>query len=262
MEAHLCPTRSIREGSWLSIQATVWKARNWGKRRANHTISWSSSQAEPILRAPGFMSEEKWKAKYSRLSRRFLNTYLVHGNPLQSSCLENPMDRGAWPATVSRGSQKVGRDWSDFAHTHTHIPCARTWLFADVTSAAGAEQSDETVRAIPHRALKTLRGFWAFIHRGVENHWRVLSHRDMWKGLSDCCAEILKEHIENGCGEVRQEVGLVIQPERMQMMEMRKLMDSRAVLEVQLWRIGPTEAELAFRAGNRNHSQDFQQKGI
>ena len=77
------------------------------------------------------------------------------------------MDRGAWPATVSRGSQKVGRDWSDFAHTHTHN---RTWLFADVTSAAGAEQSDETVRAIPHRALKTLRGFWAFIHRGVENH--------------------------------------------------------------------------------------------
>ena len=23
-----------------------------------------------------------------------------HGNPLQYSCLENPMDRGAWPATV------------------------------------------------------------------------------------------------------------------------------------------------------------------
>ena len=23
-----------------------------------------------------------------------------HGNPLQHSCLENPMDRGAWQATV------------------------------------------------------------------------------------------------------------------------------------------------------------------
>ena len=23
-----------------------------------------------------------------------------HGNPLQYSCLENPMDRGAWPAIV------------------------------------------------------------------------------------------------------------------------------------------------------------------
>ena len=25
-----------------------------------------------------------------------------YGNPLQNSCLENPMDRGAWPATVHR----------------------------------------------------------------------------------------------------------------------------------------------------------------
>ena len=25
-----------------------------------------------------------------------------HGNPLQYSCLENPMDRGAWRATVNR----------------------------------------------------------------------------------------------------------------------------------------------------------------
>ena len=25
-----------------------------------------------------------------------------HGNPLQYSCLENPMDRGAWPAMVHK----------------------------------------------------------------------------------------------------------------------------------------------------------------
>ena len=30
-----------------------------------------------------------------------------HGNPLQYSCLENPMDRGAGKATV-QGSQRVG----------------------------------------------------------------------------------------------------------------------------------------------------------
>ena len=32
-----------------------------------------------------------------------------NGNPLQYSCLENPMDRGAWWATV-HGSQRVGHD--------------------------------------------------------------------------------------------------------------------------------------------------------
>ena len=32
-----------------------------------------------------------------------------NGNPLQYSCLENPMDRGAWRATV-HGVARVGRD--------------------------------------------------------------------------------------------------------------------------------------------------------
>ena len=32
-----------------------------------------------------------------------------HGNPLQYSCLENPMDRGAWQATVHRVAQSQAR---------------------------------------------------------------------------------------------------------------------------------------------------------
>ena len=37
-----------------------------------------------------------------------------HGNPLQSSCLVNPMDRGAWQATVDGvGSQTVQTQLSD-----------------------------------------------------------------------------------------------------------------------------------------------------
>ena len=31
-----------------------------------------------------------------------------HGNPLQYSCLENPMDRGTWWATV----HKVAKNWT------------------------------------------------------------------------------------------------------------------------------------------------------
>ena len=40
-----------------------------------------------------------------------------HGSPLQYSCLENPMDRGARWATV-HGVTRVGHDWSDFTHMH------------------------------------------------------------------------------------------------------------------------------------------------
>ena len=32
-----------------------------------------------------------------------------HGNPLQCSCLENPMDRGAWGAIVPRVAQSQTR---------------------------------------------------------------------------------------------------------------------------------------------------------
>ena len=33
-----------------------------------------------------------------------------HGNPLQYSCLENPMDRAAWWAIQSMGLQRVRHD--------------------------------------------------------------------------------------------------------------------------------------------------------
>ena len=38
-----------------------------------------------------------------------------NGNPLPDSCLGNPMDRGAWRATVHGVAE-----WDTTAHTHTH----------------------------------------------------------------------------------------------------------------------------------------------
>ena len=35
-----------------------------------------------------------------------------NGNPLQYSCLENPMDGGAWCRLLSMGLQRVGHDWA------------------------------------------------------------------------------------------------------------------------------------------------------
>ena len=33
-----------------------------------------------------------------------------NGNPLQFSCLEDPMDRGAWWATIHKVKKRVGHD--------------------------------------------------------------------------------------------------------------------------------------------------------
>ena len=74
-----------------------------------------------------------------------------NGNSLQYSCQENPMDRGAWQATV-QGVARVGHDLttkSPYTHTHTQrererLMCAvmRAWspspvrLFATPWTAA------------------------------------------------------------------------------------------------------------------------------
>ena len=44
-----------------------------------------------------------------------------HGNPLQCFCLENPLDRGAWRATVHR----VIQSWTRLKRLSTH---AGFWL--------------------------------------------------------------------------------------------------------------------------------------
>ena len=49
-----------------------------------------------------------------------------HSNPLGCSCLENPMDRGDWWATVHRVSKNQIQLVTEHTHTHAHTH-TRTW---------------------------------------------------------------------------------------------------------------------------------------
>ena len=55
-----------------------------------------------------------------------------HGNPLQCSCLESSMDRGAWWAAV----HGVERSWTQLKQLSTHV-C--TWFLHVSGSVLGAE---------------------------------------------------------------------------------------------------------------------------
>ena len=46
------------------------------------------------------------------------------GNPLQYSCLENPMDRGAWRAPV----HGVTQSWAGLKQLSTHVPSSYPFL--------------------------------------------------------------------------------------------------------------------------------------
>ena len=48
-----------------------------------------------------------------------------HGNPLQYSCLENPMDRGVWQAIVHRVTKSPTQLKGLSTHTHTFTRVAK-----------------------------------------------------------------------------------------------------------------------------------------
>ena len=54
----------------------------------------------------------------------YVKVFCKNGNPLQHSCLENPMDGGAWWAAVHGVAQSQTR-LSDFTFTFMHW--RRTW---------------------------------------------------------------------------------------------------------------------------------------
>ena len=66
-----------------------------------------------------------------------------NGTPLQCSCLENPMDRGAWRATV-HGLQRVGHDLA-LLSTNTHrILWKHTHTQMDIKAKSGSQTLKES----------------------------------------------------------------------------------------------------------------------
>ena len=68
---------------------------------------------------------------FGNVYRKYKNGYFIHypklkigegnGIPLQYSCLDNPMDSGAWQATVHRVAESDMTEVTEYTtHTHTH----------------------------------------------------------------------------------------------------------------------------------------------
>ena len=79
---------------------------------------------------PGESHRQRSLAGYSPWGRKELDTTEQlteegNGTPLQYSCLENPMDGGAWQATVHRVAKSRTR-LGNFTHSLTNIKDLKT----------------------------------------------------------------------------------------------------------------------------------------
>ena len=67
-----------------------------------------------------------------------------HGSSLQYSCLENPMDRGAWQATVHGIAKSQLKRLSTHAHTHISLHvCVCVYIYIYLTSLSGVGGNGE-----------------------------------------------------------------------------------------------------------------------
>ena len=112
------------KGTWRAAVYGVEKSRTWLSLYARvhwHLINTIWMVIKNLPANAGDVSLIPWSGRS-----------LGEGNdyPLQYSCLENPMDRGAWQATVP-GVEKVRHDWvAEHACTHALSPCLHWSLFS------------------------------------------------------------------------------------------------------------------------------------
>ena len=87
-------------------------------RLSTHAHTWMASQAALVVK--NLPASEGDGRDMSLIPGWGRSPGSRHNNPLQYSCLENPMDSRAWSATVY-GVSKSRRHWSDLAHRHREV---------------------------------------------------------------------------------------------------------------------------------------------
>ena len=85
-----------------------------------------------------------------------------NGNPLQCSCLENPMDRGAWRATVC-GVRRSRHNWSDFIQT----AACQSPLSSTISQSLLKFMSTES---LCHRPKTNTMSYTSYVHECVLSH--------------------------------------------------------------------------------------------
>ena len=142
----------------------LWQLRGDGSRNRQGKSSTSGKIFNPMMGIWHLWKERGWRG--SRIGKEVIwpqHTFDSHRQsnrklqnkdfPLQYSCLENPMDRGAWQATV-HGVAKSQIWLSTRAHTHIH-----THTHTHTHQALGLRPCSVMARGqLPRKALPLFKG--------------------------------------------------------------------------------------------------------
>ena len=106
-----------RETQWFASRNTSHNLQRWGFDGVG--INGKKRDSKPCwsLSFSLTQSSSTWASQMAIGSGRSPGG--GHGNPFQYSCLENPMDRGAWWAMVHRVAKS--RAWQKWLSTHTNF---------------------------------------------------------------------------------------------------------------------------------------------
>ena len=139
-----------------------------------------------------------------------------HGNPLQYSYLEKPMDRGAWQATVHRVTKS--RTWLKGLNTHTSLGWAGWQLLAEAPEKSAMCWASPVTKRFCDTCLWILTGhlihppvLWVKITlpqaadeevRKYPGHCRAQIRPGAWSALSDavhgvpaCCTSYTQPQV-------------------------------------------------------------------
>ena len=109
-----------------------------------------------------------------------------HGNPVRYPCLENPMDRGAWRATVHGVLKSQTR--------HNRLNSNTMWMFGRQKASKLAETPNPVFPSEPYNTPHQLTHIYSPVHYGAwvtttgifqchKSRWRQLWK---WRDVADC----------------------------------------------------------------------------
>ena len=182
---------------WASLIQTVLlpKARGvWERGIPSPCCPARASQVVPVIKNPAANAGDTRDVGSIPGLGRSLG--IGNGNPLEYSCLENPMDREAWQAATHRVT-KSWRHWSDLARVYCPIKYSTHWKRASLEAqlvknppamretwvrSLGWEDALEKHKAT-HSSTLAWRIPWTVVH-GVKKNRTRLSDLHLLEKLS------------------------------------------------------------------------------